>query len=101
MPENEFTYIKNLLLSIADKQDELSKKQEMVFLRLNNIDIRVLKISQTVIGDETYGHKGLVEQVSDLKKYVEEDKLRNAKIFGGLSVIGIVWTLMFKYLINK
>jgi hypothetical protein len=34
--------------------------------------------------------------VEKLNKYVENDKLRNASIVGGVGVVGILWTLFLK-----
>lgn len=90
-------HIKEMLASISKKQDELYSRQDVTNNRLNVIDTNLSKISQTVIGDKKYGHKGLVQQVDELNTYVQDDKIRNAKIVGGLAVIGVVWTALMKY----
>ncbi len=90
-------HIKEMLASISRKQDELYSRQDVANNRLNIIDTNLSKISQTVVGDEKYGQKGLVQQVNELNAYVEGDKIRNAKIVGGLAVIGVVWTALMKY----
>jgi hypothetical protein len=86
---NDIQYIKQMLVQLSEKQDSMND-------RLNDIDTHLTKISTTVIGDKDYGHVGLVKQVEKLNKYVDNDKLRNAKIVGGIGVIGILWTLFLK-----
>ena len=90
MPEGaDLLYIKEMLIKLSEKQDSMND-------RLNDIDTHLTKISTTVIGDKDYGHVGLVKQVEKLNKYVDNDKLRNAGIVGGISVIGILWTIFLK-----
>lgn len=81
--------------------DNLSAKQDSMNVQLTDIDSQLSKISSTVIGDEKFGQKGLVQQVANLNKYVDNDKLRNAKVVGGLGVIGILWTLFLNFLSIK
>lgn len=89
MSESDLTIIKQLLIQLSEKQDSMND-------RLNDIDNHLTKISTTVIGDKEFGHMGLVKQVEKLNKYVENDKLRNASIVGGIGVVGILWTLFLK-----
>ena len=90
----DLLYIKQMLVQLSEKQDSMND-------RLNDIDTHLTKISTTVIGDEKFGHKGLVSKVAKLDKYVENDKLRNAKIVGGLGVVGMLWTIFLKWLATK
>ena len=85
----DIQYIKQMLVQLSEKQDSMND-------RLNDIDTHLTKISTTVIGDKEYGHVGLVKQVEKLNKYVDNDKLRNASIVGGIGVIGILWTIFLK-----
>lgn len=64
---------------------------------LTDIDVDLKLLRQTVIGNKEYGQKGLVEQVNDHRKYIEEDKKLKAKFVGGSLVIGTVWTLLLKF----
>ncbi len=85
----DLSYIKHMLIQLSEKQDSMND-------RLNDIDTHLTKISTTVIGDKQFGHVGLVKQVDKLNKYVDNDKLRNASIVGGIGVVGILWTLFLK-----
>ena len=97
----DITYIKNMLLTLHEKQDKLAESQADTKERLGDIEGQLSKISQTVIGNEEFGQKGLVKQVADLNKYVERDKLTNAKIMGGLTVIGVIWSLVLKFILKS
>jgi hypothetical protein len=90
----DLLYIKQMLVQLSEKQDSMND-------RLNDIDTHLTKISTTVIGDEKFGHKGLVCEVSKLNNYVENDKIRNAKIVGGLGVVGMLWTIFLKWFTTK
>jgi hypothetical protein len=90
----DLLYIKQMLVQLSEKQDSMND-------RLNDIDTHLTKISTTVIGDEKFGHKGLVSQVAKLNKYVDNDKIRNAKIVGGLGVVGMLWTIFLKWFASK
>ena len=55
------------------------------------------KLKQTVIGNKEYGQKGLVEQVNEHRKYIENDKNLKAKFVGASLVVGTLWTLLLKF----
>jgi hypothetical protein len=57
----------------------------------------LMKLNQTIIGDKEYGQKGLVEQVNEHKRYIQNDKNLKAKFVGGTTVVGVVWTLLLKF----
>lgn len=66
-------------------------------LKLQEMDVTLIKVNQTVIGDSTYGQKGLVEQVQEHQKYIDTDKDFKAKLVGGGFAVGIVWTVLLKF----
>ena len=41
--------------------------------KLSEIDVDMKLLKQTVIGNKEYGQKGLVEQVNEHRKYIEDD----------------------------
>ena len=65
--------------------------------QLTEQSITLNKVHQTVIGDKIYGQKGLVEQVNEHRKYIEDDKKLKAKFVGGTMVVGAIWTLLLKF----
>lgn len=65
--------------------------------KLTEIDVDLKLLKQTVIGNKEYGQKGLVEQVSEHRKYIENDKNLKAKFVGGSLVVGTLWTLLLKF----
>jgi hypothetical protein len=74
-----------------------AKDMDWIKEKLTEIDIDLKSLKQTVIGNKEYGQKGLVEQVSEHRKYLEADKNFKAKVVGGSLVVGTVWTLMLKF----
>ena len=66
-------------------------------LKLQEMDVTLIKVNQTVIGDNTYGQKGLVEQVQEHQKYIDRDKEFKSKIVGAGAVVTIVWGLVIKF----
>lgn len=85
--------IKKMLETILENQ----KSQISQIHTMNN---NLTQLTNTVIGNETFGQTGLVKEVAEIKKYVERDKLLKSKVWGGLVVIGVVWTALIE-LITK
>lgn len=83
VPESDMTFIKDMLTKMNGK--------------LNEMEISLIKLNQTVIGNKEYGQKGLVEQVNEHRKYIEEDRTYKAKVIGGATVIGIIYGVLLKY----
>jgi|694.fasta_scaffold67700_3 hypothetical protein len=83
VPESDMTFIKDMLTKMNGK--------------LNEMEISLIKLNQTVIGNKEYGQKGLVEQVNEHRKYIEEDKNYKAKVIGGVTVIGVIYGVLLKY----
>lgn len=83
VPESDMTFIKDMLTKMNGK--------------LNEMEISLVKLNQTVIGNKEYGQKGLVEQVNDHRKYIEDDKSFKAKLVGGATVVGILYGVLLKY----
>lgn len=83
VPESDMTFIKDMLTKMNGK--------------LNEMEISLVKLNQTVVGNKEYGQKGLVEQVNEHIKYIEDDKAFKAKLIGGASVIGVLYGILLKY----
>jgi hypothetical protein len=83
VPESDMAFIKEMLTKMNGK--------------LNEMEISLIKLNQTVIGNKEYGQKGLVEQVNEHRKYIEDDKAFKAKLVGGATVVGILYGVLLKY----
>lgn len=66
-------------------------------LKLQEMDVTLIKVNQTVIGDNIYGQKGLVEQVQEHQKYIDTDKDFKSKLVGGGFAVGVFWTVILKF----
>lgn len=78
--------------SIGNKND-----MEWIKEKLTEIDLDLKLLKQTVIGNKIYGQKGLVEQVNENRKYIDNDKKVKAKFVGGSIVVGVIWTALLKF----
>jgi hypothetical protein len=65
-------------------------------LKIQEVNISLVKLNQTVIGDKTYGQTGLIEKVEEHSAYIEKDKQFKSKIVGGGVVLTFVWGLILK-----
>jgi hypothetical protein len=83
VPESDMAFIKDMLTKMNGK--------------LNEMEISLIKLNQTVIGNKEYGQKGLVEQVDEHRRYIEDDKSYKAKVVGGATVIGLIYGVLLKY----
>ena len=80
---NDIDFIKSTLTSMNSK--------------LQDMELTLDKLNNTVVGDKTYGQVGLVEQVSNHEKYIEADRNFKSKVVGGTIVVGFLWTLLLKF----
>jgi hypothetical protein len=87
---DELKGIKAILEKMAEKQNEMDGI-------VRTMDKTLTQLNQTVIGNPIYGQKGLVSEIDDIKKYVDNDKLLKNKLSGGLVIVGIVWTVILQY----
>lgn len=83
VPESDMTFIKDMLTKMSGK--------------LSEMEVSLVKLNQTVIGNKEYGQKGLVEQVNEHRKYIEDDKNFKAKMIGGATVVGVIYGVLLKY----
>ena len=65
--------------------------------KLQEMELTLDKLNNTVIGDKVYGQVGLVEQVANHEKYIETDRNFKSKVVGGTIVVGFLWTLLLKF----
>jgi hypothetical protein len=79
--------------SLNIKQDDVQWIKD----QLNSHSIILSKLQQTVIGDKDFGQKGLVEQVNEHRKYIENNDKLKSKFVGGSIVVGAIWTFMLKF----
>lgn len=90
MEENNIESIKSMLSQMINKQNDMDGM-------LRDMDRTLTQLNQTVIGNPIYGQKGLVNEINDIKSYVDNDKLVKSKILGGLTIIGIGWSFIIQY----
>jgi hypothetical protein len=65
--------------------------------KLQEMELTLDKLNNTVVGDKAYGQIGLVEQVANHEKYIETDRHFKSKVVGGTIVVGFLWTLLLKF----
>jgi hypothetical protein len=80
---NDIEFIKDMLSQLSGKVQQM--------------DLTLIKLNHTIIGDSAYGQKGLVEQVREHSDYIENDKTYKAKVVGAGSVLVIIYGLVIKF----
>jgi hypothetical protein len=80
---NDIEFIKDMLSQLSGKVQQM--------------DLTLIKLNHTIIGDSAYGQKGLVEQVREHTDYIENDKTYKAKVVGAGSVLVILYGLVIKF----
>ena len=81
----------------VSEEETLRYELQEIHDRLNSIEVTLAKLTQAVIGDKAFGQKGLVEQVNEHRKYIENDKALKNKFIGGSLIIGVFWTALLKF----
>jgi aminopeptidase-like protein len=93
MGDSSLDTIKSMLEEVKNTQSDME-------YMLREMEKTLTQLNQTVVGNPTYGHKGLVNEINDIKQYVDKDKMLKNKLLGGLTVIGIIWSLIYSYITN-
>ncbi|MEI7509976.1 MAG: hypothetical protein WCJ62_10990 [Flavobacterium sp.] len=70
-------------------------------LKIQEVEVSLNRLNQTVIGDKVYGQVGLIEKVEEHNAYIEEDKHFKSKLIGGSFVLGTLWTVIVSFITNK
>lgn len=65
-------------------------------LKIQEVNMSLVKLNQTVIGDKAYGQTGLIEKVEEHTAYIEKDKQFKSKLVGGGVVLTFLWGLILK-----
>ena len=68
--------------------------QEQCTTLLNDVQ----EIKHAVVGNEKFGHEGLVARVTRLEQYREADKKRWAMIYGGAAVVAYIVAHLSRHL---
>jgi hypothetical protein len=66
-------------------------------LKIQEVNLSLVKINQTVVGDKTYGQTGLIEKVEEHNNYIEKDKEFKSRLVGGGIVLSFIWGLILKF----
>jgi hypothetical protein len=91
MEESNLESIKTMLTEVKNTQSDME-------YMLREMEKTLTQLNQTVIGNPTYGQKGLVSEINEIKRYVENDKMLKNKLMGGLMVVGVVWSIIWSYI---
>lgn len=66
-------------------------------LKIQEVNTSLIKLNQTVIGDEAYGQVGLIKKVDEHTTYIEKDKEFKSRLVGGGLVLSFIWGLVLKF----
>lgn len=66
-------------------------------LKIQEVNLSLVKLNQTVVGDKTYGQTGLIEKVEEHNAYIEKDKEFKSRLVGGGIVLSFIWGLILKF----
>jgi hypothetical protein len=91
---NDIVLIKDMLLRLGDKQEDMSES-------LHEISISLDRLQKRILGDAEYNQKGLIQEVADIKTYINKDRANKNKLYGGLIVVAFFWTIIWEYIKTK
>lgn len=93
MEDNNLDSLKALMTQVLNTQNDMG-------YMLREMEKTLTQLNQTIVGNPLYGQKGIVNEIDDIKKYVENDKMIKNKIVGGLAVVGVVWSVIYHYILE-
>lgn len=80
------------------KFEHLEGKMDSVDSRLSKIEDTLNKLYTHIVGDQEFGHKGLIKRVEVLEKSNQQLMEYKNKIIGGSVVAGTLFTVIFELL---
>lgn len=101
MSLNNEKSIDNDLALIKDSLITLSKRQADMELKMIEIGNSFDKLQKRIIGDEEYEQEGLIKEVKLIKAYISKDKALKNRMYGGATVIAVLWTFIWEYIKSK
>lgn len=81
----------------ASDIDWIKNTLSTMSLKIQEVDASLIKLNQTVIGDEIYGQVGLIKKVEEHTAYIEKDKEFKSRLVGGGLVLSFIWGLVLKF----
>jgi hypothetical protein len=81
----------------ASDIDWIKQNLSSMSLKIQEVNTSLIKLNQTVIGDETYGQVGLIKKVDEHNAYIEKDKEFKSRLVGGGLVLSFIWGLVLKF----
>lgn len=81
----------------ASDIDWIKQNLSSMSLKIQEVNTSLIKLNQTVIGDETYGQVGLIKKVEEHNAYIEKDKEFKSRLVGGGLVLSFIWGLVLKF----
>jgi hypothetical protein len=81
----------------ASDIDWIKNTLSTMSLKIQEVDASLVRLNQTVIGDETYGQVGLIKKVDEHNTYIEKDKQFKSRLVGGGLVLSFIWGLVLKF----
>jgi hypothetical protein len=88
---------KNTIEVSASDIDWIKENISSMSLKIQEVNSSLIKLNQTVIGDEAYGQIGLIKKVDDHNTYIENDKQFKSRLVGGGLVLSFIWGLVLKF----
>lgn len=93
MEDNNLESIKALMTQVLNTQNDMG-------YMLREMEKTLTQLNQTIVGNSLYGQKGVINEIDEIKKYVENDRMIKNKILGGLAVVGVVWSVIYNYILE-
>jgi len=69
-------------------------EQEPIELRLQRVEEKLDRICRAVVGDPTFQQAGLAELVQRHERWIIKQKMKEARIIGIGTGLGVVWTIL-------
>jgi hypothetical protein len=85
-----------LQVSVSDI-DWIKNTLSTMSLKIQEVDASLVRLNQTVIGDEAYGQVGLIKKVDEHNTYIEKDKQFKSRLVGGGLVLSFIWGIFLKF----
>ena len=79
-----------------------TQKQDISYIKteIKKQGVLLERLTNAVCGDKEFGQTGLIEQVNEHSRYIENDRTFKNKIVGGVTAITTFWGIIISAVVK-
>jgi len=88
-------------MSFEAKVEKIESNVDEIHQKMIKVETQVKDIFTALVGDEKFGHNGVVQRVEKLEKFKDKVESKTTWMYGYMAGMAAVVTLVIEYLRGK